>query len=238
MLASARATAGWVALRRAGCSAVLGLAASLGAPAKAEPAAAPPAAAPAASAPAPAAAPAPVIDRFHAALLESMQAGAKQSYAEREKRLAPIVAETYDLAFMSRAALGRHWRTLSQEEGQRVIQGFTRMTIANYASQFASFGGERFETGETVDGGQGTQVVRSKIIESDGKATSLDYRMRSTPEGWRVIDVFLDGSVSQLALHRADYSGVFERDGLSGLLAALDDKVKKLASGEISSRRH
>jgi hypothetical protein len=46
-----------------------------------------------------------------------------------------------------------------------------------------------------------------------------------------VVDVFLSGSVSQLALHRADYTSVFSRGGLPALLASLDEKSKKLAAG-------
>jgi hypothetical protein len=51
------------------------------------------------------------------------------------------------------------------------------------------------------------------------------------PAGWRVVDIFLSGSVSQLALHRADYNSVFGRGGLAALLASLEEKAKKLAAG-------
>jgi hypothetical protein len=44
-----------------------------------------------------------------------------------------------------------------------------------------------------------------------------------------VVDVLLDGTVSQLALYRADYSSVFERSGFEGLMATLDEKSANLA---------
>ncbi|HVP27695.1 MAG TPA: ABC transporter substrate-binding protein [Myxococcota bacterium] len=169
------------------------------------------------------------IERFHATLLSAMKDGPKLGYAGREKLVAPAVDQTFDLAFMTKAALGRHWATLDAAQQEQLTQAFRRWSVANYASQFATFAGERFETLGEGEGGQGTTLVRTRIVETDGKATSLDYRMRETPGGWRVVDVLLDGTVSQLALYRADYSSVFERSGFEGLMATLDEKSANLA---------
>lgn len=170
------------------------------------------------------------VEAFHAALLEAMKDGATLGYAGREKRLAPAVERTFDLAFMSKAALGRHWAGLDPATQQQVITAFTKWSVASYASQFASFDGERFETLSESDGGQGTTLVRTQIIEASGNPTPLDYRMRETPQGWRVVDVLLDGTVSQLALYRADYAAVLERSGVDGLLSTLAEKTAALAT--------
>ncbi len=172
-----------------------------------------------------------VIDRFQTVLLDAMKRGGSLGYEGRYRLLEPVIVETFDLAFMSRAALGSHWKELGEPDRAALVQAFTRMTVANYAAQFSGWDRERFETGESVDGGQGTTVVRTRIIEGDGHFTALDYRLRPGATGFRVVDVFLSGSVSQLALHRADYNSVFNRGGLPALLASLDDRVKKLASG-------
>jgi len=187
-----------------------------------------------ASAQTPAAAPAPgpraTVEAFHATLLEAMKQGPALGYAGREKLIAPAVERALDLAFMSKAALGRHWASLDPATQQKVLEAFTRWSVANYASQFAAYDGERFETLGEGDGGQGTTLVRTQIVEASGKTTPLDYRMRETPQGWRAVDVLLDGTVSQLALYRADYSAVLERSGVDGLLATLSEKTTALAT--------
>jgi phospholipid transport system substrate-binding protein len=58
----------------------------------------------------------------------------------------------------------------------------------------------------------------------------LDYRLRSGPDGWRIIDVFMNGTVSELALRRSEYSAVLDRDGFDGLIAALDGKIAEFAT--------
>lgn len=176
------------------------------------------------------------VERFHATLLEAMKNGPSLGNAGREKLIAPAVARTLDLPFMAKAALGRHWADLDAATKEKVLVAFTRWSVASYASQFASFSGERFETVGEGDGGQGTTLVRTKIVEVNGKETPLDYRMRDTPEGWRAVDVLLDGTVSQLALYRADYSTVLERGGVDELLTSLAEKTAGLATAPPTPR--
>ena len=69
-----------------------------------------------------------------------------------------------------------------------------------------------------------TVIVRT-VLHTANEDVHLDYRLRSTPAGWRVIDVYLSGTVSELALRRAEYTSVLEREGFDALLAALERKV-------------
>jgi phospholipid transport system substrate-binding protein len=112
-----------------------------------------------------------------------MKRGRVLGYEGRFRLLEPGISNTFDLAFMSRAALGSHWKEISETDREQLIRAFTRMTVANYASQFAGWGGERFEVGESVDGGQGTTVVRTRIVEGDGRSTTGCARGRPAG-GW------------------------------------------------------
>jgi ABC-type transporter MlaC component len=46
----------------------------------------------------------------------------------------------------------------------------------------------------------------------------------------KVIDVYLDGSVSQLALWRSQFASVIKKDGIDGLVARLKEQAQKMAS--------
>jgi phospholipid transport system substrate-binding protein len=58
--------------------------------------------------------------------------------------------------------------------------------------------------------------------------------MHKTPSGWKIIDVYLDGTVSELALRRSEFSGIVKRENFDALIAALDAKIAKLAAGNPS----
>jgi phospholipid transport system substrate-binding protein len=56
--------------------------------------------------------------------------------------------------------------------------------------------------------------------------------MRSTEAGWRIIDIYYNGTVSELALRRADYAAVLKKDGFEALLASVNQKIADLESGK------
>ena len=55
---------------------------------------------------------------------------------------------------------------------------------------------------------------------------AINYRMRPDGDGWRIIDVYLNGTVSELALRRSEYAAVLQRDGFDRLVASIDEKIK------------
>jgi phospholipid transport system substrate-binding protein len=67
-------------------------------------------------------------------------------------------------------------------------------------------------------------MVRTRIIFVDEDPIELDYRLRNAEGSWRIIDVFMNGTVSELALRRSEYSSVFKRDGFELLLSSLEEK--------------
>ena len=79
-----------------------------------------------------------------------------------------------------------------------------------------------------------TTIVKSTLIDPGGEDVELNYRMRQVNGDWRIIDVYLDGTVSELALRRSEFVSIVKRENLEALLAALDQKIAKLAAGQES----
>ena len=50
----------------------------------------------------------------------------------------------------------------------------------------------------------------------------FDYRLRQSEEGWRIIDVTLDGKVSEITMRRADYGSVIKREGFPRLVDSIE----------------
>jgi len=164
------------------------------------------------------------IERFYASLLEVMKRSGELTYDERYAQLDPVVQQAYDLPFMSAKVLGRHWKGLSDQDRGRWISTFTRLTISTYAERFDKYSGQQFEVLDAEPARQQTVMVRTRIVPTDEDPVELDYRLRGE-EGWRIIDVFMNGTVSELALRRSEYSSVVKRDGFESLLSALEEKI-------------
>ncbi|MFI5315264.1 MAG: ABC transporter substrate-binding protein [Myxococcota bacterium] len=166
----------------------------------------------------------PVIDHFHSVLLDVMKNAVALGIDGRREKLAPALDATYDFPGMAQRSLPTAWPRLEEGQRERFIAAFRGMTLRTYAARFDGYDNERFETLGEEPSIAGTVIVRSVLHASD-EDVHLDYRLRSTPAGYRVIDVYLSGTVSELALRRAEYTSVFERDGFEALVTALERKV-------------
>jgi phospholipid transport system substrate-binding protein len=164
-------------------------------------------------------------------LLKVMRQGTALGFAGRQRALEPELRRDYDLAFMTRVVVGPPWRSMSPEEQQGLVAAFSDYTIATYASRFKAFSGERF----TVDPAtsalpSGDTIVRTKLVPHDGDPIELDYLLRSQPEGWRIIDVLLNGTVSEMAERRSEYSAALRDGGAAALTRMLQQKSAALAN--------
>jgi phospholipid transport system substrate-binding protein len=172
----------------------------------------------------PGAAAVPVIDHFHAVLLDVMKNATVLGIDGRRDKLAPVLDATYDFPAMAQRSLSTGWPKLDESQRARFIAAFRGMTLRTYATRFDGYDNERFETLGVEPSIAGTVIVRS-VLHTTNEDVHLDYRLRPTPAGYRVIDVYLSGTVSELALRRAEYTSVFERDGFEALVSALERKV-------------
>ena len=172
-----------------------------------------------------------VIEGFHTHLLDVMKSADELGYVGRFKKLAPIVNDAFDTRFMAEKSIGRHWKTISEQEQELLLATFGRYTVANYAGRFNGFTGEEFKTLGEEPSLQSTTLVYTELIIPEEDAVQLDYRLRLADGGWKIIDVYLDGTVSELALRRSQYSALIRREGLEALITALDAKMVELAEG-------
>jgi phospholipid transport system substrate-binding protein len=166
----------------------------------------------------------PVVDQFHGVLIGVMKDATALGFEGRKDKLAPALDATYDFPTMAQRSIATGWGKLDQSQRDRFVAAFRALTLRTYAARFDGYANERFETLGEEPSVANTVIVRT-VLHTANEDIHLDYRLRSTPAGWRVIDVYLSGTVSELALRRAEYTSVLEREGFDALLAALERKV-------------
>lgn len=171
------------------------------------------------------------VDSLYTTLLNTMKQAKQLGIKGRYDKLAPVLGSTYDLALMSKIAVGQNWNALSAAEQQSIVTAFARMTTATYASRFDDFAGEQFEVLQTADQPNGDKIVKTRIVQSDRTAVQLNYLMRNTGNGWKIIDVYLNGTISELASRRAEFGAILRSGGANALVSALTKQGDKLLAG-------
>ena len=175
--------------------------------------------------------PAARITGLHDALLETMKQGKKLGLKGRYDRLAPILSETYDVPLMARIAVGPSWQSMPSSQQSGVVEAFSQMMVATYASRFDEYSGERFEILQTEEQPPADKIVKTRITQSNGKVVSLNYLMRRSGAEWKVVDVFLDGTISELASRRAEFTAILKSGGPEALISSLRRQGDKLLAG-------
>jgi phospholipid transport system substrate-binding protein len=180
-----------------------------------------------------AAEPTAVVDHLHEQMLAVMRDAGSLDYQQRFDRLAPALEAAYDFDFMARKSLGRAFDGLDPAKQKRWLALFRTYTIANYAGRFGPYHGQRFETVGSEAGSQDTVMVRTRVIDPGSETVDLNYRLRKTASGWRIVDVYLKGTVSELALRRSDFGATLDRSGFDALVHSLHGKIADLAAGNV-----
>jgi len=158
-----------------------------------------------------------------------MRDGRSLGQSGRYARLVPVVNSTFDLAFMARLAVGPSWATLAPAQQQRLTDAFGNYVSATYADRFDTYSGEQLEvTGERPYGSD--VIVQTKIVKSNGEPTTISYLMRQNQGAWQISDVYLDCTVSQVTVQRSEFSSILRREGVDGLVLALNRTVDLLRS--------
>jgi len=167
---------------------------------------------------------------FYDTLLTTMKDGRTLGQSGRNARLAPVVDRVFDVPFMTRLAIGPSWATFSPAQQQQLTEAFRHYITATYADRFDSYSGQQLQvTGERPYNAD--FIVQTRIVKSDGETTTLNYLMRQNQGSWKISDVYLDGTISQLAVQRSEFYSILRRDGIDGLVMTLNRKVDLLGHG-------
>jgi phospholipid transport system substrate-binding protein len=174
--------------------------------------------------------PAATISAYCDALLTAMKEGKALGFKGRYDKLAPAIRRAFNLPQMTRIAVGPGWTNLPADQQRQLIDAFSDFSIATYANQFDDYSGERFEVDpKPTPANNGDAIVNTKLIPKNGDVVALNYLMRKGENGWQIVDVYLSGTISQLAARRAEFSAVIRRDGAAGLIDVLRKKAAQLA---------
>jgi phospholipid transport system substrate-binding protein len=170
--------------------------------------------------------PTATVQEFYNALSSTMKDGDRLGFAGRRDRLETAVRSAYDLPRMTRLAVGPRWNTLSPHDQSDLVGAFGNYSAATYASRFPHDVGQKFEVSPGVTATADGTIVHTKLLRPNDEPVQLDYLMKQGASGeWRIEDVYLSGTISELATRRSEFTSVLDRGGAPALVDALRKKA-------------
>ena len=174
------------------------------------------------------------VEKLNARLIDVMKDAKRLGYAGRYKKLEPVVQEVFQFEAIAQIALGSHWNNLDPSQKQTFIAKLTELSIATYASQFDAYDGQTFRYDSTEATKPDRAIVRYTMLAPNGKPVKFDYILNQSNGQWAIINIIVDG-ISDLALKKAQYTSVIDREGFNSLMNKLSQKITDYASKNTSS---
>ena len=155
------------------------------------------------------------MQTFYDALVASMKSGG--TVKSRYDRLKPAVEQAFDIPGMTALSVGPTWSSIDPADQKALINAFERMTVANYASNFDKYSGEKFTVDPKVAERGSNKYVKSTLKPANDAAIPFNYRLHQVDGSWKIMDVYLNGNISQLAQKRSDFGATLHSEGPKGL---------------------
>ena len=175
--------------------------------------------------------PTAVVEGFHAVLLEIMRNAQRLGVRGRVQRLRPAMEQAFNLPAMTRISIGPPWTQLQPAEQQALVRAFSEWSIATFAGRFDGYAGESFQIQGENALQSGDRLVRTQLVRPNDEPVALNYLMRDSGGAWRVVDVYLSGTVSELASRRAEFATLLREGGPARLEAELRRRTEALTRG-------
>jgi phospholipid transport system substrate-binding protein len=167
------------------------------------------------------------VRAFVAGLDALGQQGSAAPYRQRYDRLAPVFDRSFDLPAILRTVVGLGYDGIAEADRTRLLAAFRAFSVCSWVSNFS--GSDRVTlTGEPPRESGADRVVPAKVGDS-----ALGFVVRQTGQGWRIVDVLEDGSISQAAVQRSDFRSLL-RNGPGALIDSLTRRVATLSGGAVT----
>ncbi|MBX9700531.1 MAG: ABC transporter substrate-binding protein [Acetobacteraceae bacterium] len=176
--------------------------------------------------------PVAVVESFQAVLLNVMQNARALGPQGRAQRLRPALESTFNLPAMTRIAVGPTWPQIAPAEQQALTAAFSEWSVANYAARFDGYGGQSFQVNGESTLPNNDRLVRTQINRVNREPVQVNYLLRDAGGGqWRVVDLYLAGTVSEIASRRSEFTAILRDGGAPRLIAELRARTQRLLEG-------
>lgn len=146
-----------------------------------------------------------------------------------EKRFRELFRESFHLPAIGRFVLGRYWRQATPDQRQEFLALFEELVVGTYAARFTGYSGEQLAIRDARPDSEKTAIVHSEIVRPNGPPIRIDWRVGHDGNGFKVLDVVIEG-ISMAVTQRSEFASVIQRRGgkVEGLIEALRNKTVSL----------
>ena len=136
------------------------------------------------------------------------------------KNLLNVINRTYDAEKMLKMIIGKDWENQEIEKKEELIIVFKKYISKNYLKRFSKIDDVSFRNEKKEKISSELFLVRSNLIIKQEKI-SMDYLLSIKNNVWKIFDVLLDGSISEIATKKSEFRIFIKEKEIDSLIDAL-----------------
>ena len=136
------------------------------------------------------------------------------------KNVFKVINRTYDAEKMLKMIIGAGWKNLENTKKKELIMVFKKYISKNYLKRFSKINDVSFSNEKKEKISSDFFLVRSNLIIKQEKI-SIDYLLHLKEDTWKIFDVLLDGSVSEIATKKSEFRIYIKEKKIDELIKAL-----------------
>ena len=140
-----------------------------------------------------------------------------------------LVEKTYNSEKMIRMIIGKEWNEFSQSQKKQIHKVFQEYISLNYNQRFRKINEPNFKINGKKKIGEKYFYVQTPLIIKDQEKVEINYLLNQTEKKeWKIFDVLLAGSISEIATKKSEFSKIIKDKGIDHLIESLKKKNDEL----------
>lgn len=143
------------------------------------------------------------------------------------------VLPLFDFTLITKRAVGPAWKTASDAQKKVLVEEFRELLVRIFiAKAFTNIGNRtvKFEPSKFADGDDQVTVFTSVLTPGEA-SFSVDYDLKKTSAGWKVVDLAIAGPRVALEIYRNQFQTPVQQGGVDELIKFLAEKNRVAAAG-------
>ena len=147
----------------------------------------------------------------------------------RAQEFRSLFVKNFDIPAISRFVTGRFWKPATPEQQKEFLKLFEDTNVITWSRRFKEYSSQKVEiVGASKPDEGGVITIESKILQPNNAApVVLLWRVMKHADDFKVVDLVIEG-LSMAMTHQSDYRSILQKDGMDGLLKALQQKLTQL----------
>ena len=133
----------------------------------------------------------------------------------------------YNSEKMLSMIIGNQWENVSNKKRKEIINIFEEYIAKNYVRRFSKIKDFSFIENKEQNVGKFV-MIRSNLVIGKKEKVSISYLLSNDQNKWKIFDVLLAGSVSEIATKKSEFKSFIKGGNIDPLIDALKKKNKDL----------